>query len=96
MKAVVIKSIVLGSHPVEDIGAEASKVMSPGTRYRYKLRGRYILEDGREIAALFRAMTRPKLQERVASTERHVAAGAMKAEFSDNGEYWGTSTTFGL
>ena len=96
MKDIPIKSLEIFDLPIEDIGAESAKLLSPGERYRYKLHGCYNLSDGRQIKANIQAMTKPKLQERLKSIQESIAAGRMKACFDDNGRFWGTSTSYSI
>ena len=93
---ILISSLTIDRAPVEDIGADAAKALPPGRRYRYKVSGVYTLADGQEVACKVSGMTRPKLAERVASLQKSVAAGHIKAWFDDAGAFAGTSTTFGL
>jgi len=60
---------------IKDIGKEASAALPPGRRHRYYYEGTYTLADGREIPTRVRAMTKPKLEDKLATTRRHVAQG---------------------
>ena len=84
----IIKIEAIG--PIEDLGAAAAKAMPPGTRHRYRQAGRITMEDGSTDAYGFRAMTKPKLEERFRTIEGYVASRCIFAEYNDAGERWGT------
>jgi hypothetical protein len=62
---------------VKDIGKDAAKALPPGRRHRFYYEGFYKLGDGREIPAKIRALTKPKLEERLADTLRHIEKGML-------------------
>lgn len=89
MKQQLITKIeVIG--PIEDVGAAAAKAMPPGSRYRYHQAGRITMADGSTDTYGFRALTKPKLAERIRTTEEYVASRCIFAEYNDAGERWGT------
>lgn len=69
--------------PIQDIGAVASKAMNASNRYRYSIPVVYTLEDGQRVESVIRGLTKPKLQERLASNQRYVDRRAMKAKYYD-------------
>jgi hypothetical protein len=78
---------------VIDIGAERSKLMPPGVRYRYMQSVVYSLTDGTEFNFTIRGLTKPKLQERIKSTQDSIARGWMFGEQwqePDGTTYWST------
>lgn len=88
----VVEMEIIGS--VEDIGASASKALSPGSRYRYAQQVMYVLEDGERFATVLRALTKPKLQERIDNQRRYIANREVFADMwqdGDNSHYWSSS-----
>jgi len=71
-----------------DIGREASQSIASYARYRYSARVIYTSEDGRDFDSVVRGMTKPKLAERIAANERHVASGSMSYEQSTYDDSW--------
>jgi hypothetical protein len=67
-----IVKLTLTNPQIQDIGKEAAAALPPGRRYRFYYEGNYTLADGREIATNVRALTKPKLQTRLADTYRHI------------------------
>ena len=79
-------------HPnarVIDIGAAAAKTMPAHARYRYKQGVIYVMDDGRQISSELRALTKPKLAERLERTRGNISGGEMFACFRGD-EYCGT------
>lgn len=56
----------------------------------------YTLIDGRQIKSYISNERKKKLPETFARNERSIAAGCMKANFNDAGEFWGTVQTWGM
>lgn len=81
-----------------DIGAASAKSLPPGRRYRYAREHTLILKDGQRVEGTIRAMTKPKLAERIASEQDDVAKGRMSCSQSDwgDGPYWSTSVKYYL
>ena len=71
-----------------DIGREASQRIASYARYRYSARVIYTSEDGRDFDSVVRGMTKPKLAERIATNQRHVANAAMSYEQSTYDDTW--------
>lgn len=86
------------SEEVVDIGAQESKALPPGSRYRYVTNAKYVLEDGTAIDSCLRGLTKPKLKERIESTRNNIKLGCMFAQqiTSDAETYWSLSTKFSL
>lgn len=78
---------------VKDIGAERSKLMQSGMRYRYTQSVVYSLADGTDFNFTLRGLTKPKLQERIRSTQDSIERGWMFGEQwqePDGTTYWST------
>jgi len=88
----VVAMTIIGD--TTDIGATASKAISPGYRYRYSTPIRYTLADGTEFESMIRGLTRPKLLKRINDTFRQIDDRCIFAEQWQDGDqpaYWSTS-----
>ena len=77
----------------EDIGADASKKMPPGSRYRYSQPVVLSLEDGTQVVWHIRGLTKPKLQKRIDDQFRYIDSRMVFAEQWQDGDkppYWST------
>lgn len=78
---------------VIDIGAERSKMMPSSMRYRYTQSVIYSLADGTDFNFTIRGLTKPKLQERIRSTQDSIDRGWLFGEQwqePDGSTYWST------
>ena len=72
-----IVKLRLSDPAIKDLGKEASAALPPGRRYRFFYEGLYRLASGQDIPAKIRARTKPKLEEALASTRRHIEQGML-------------------
>ncbi len=56
----------------------------------------YTLENGVKVAATVSARRKKDVLPSLDSTKKAIAAGAMLACFSDDGEFWGTTTRYNI
>lgn len=88
----VVAMTIIGD--TTDIGAAASKALSPGRRYRYSTPILYTLADGTQFASVIRSTTKPKLLKRINDTLRQIDERCIFAEQWKDGDqpaYWSTS-----
>lgn len=62
---------------VSDIGKDACAEMLPGNRFRYYVDVTYFGENKQEIKSIVRALTKPKLKQRIEVTKEHIARGML-------------------
>ena len=93
-REVLITDMTVGLR--HDIGAAAAKARPPGCRNRYSYELEYTLSDGRKLKGHVSGATRAKLEDAVLSRRESIARKAIKAVFSSDGEYWGTSQAYGF
>ena len=92
-EARVVRVEVAGS--IEDVGAAAARSMPPGIRHRYTQPIRFMLEDGTKVPSYARALTKPKLAQRIERYARNAEEGSLFVSFHD-GVYWGTILKFSI
>ncbi len=76
-------------------GAVVSKGMTHSLRPGFVLPVSYTLADGSTIQSSVRTERKKDLQGSLERQQKSAAAGAMAAQFNDNGEFWGTVQTYG-
>ncbi len=90
MKTIKITKVV----PVE--GAVITKITNAYGRSSFDLPIEYYLADGRIITAAVRCKRKKDVMESLKSKGELITAGAMKANFDDDGKYCGTSYVISL
>lgn len=86
------------SDEMRDIGAAAAKALPPGSRTRYSREVTYSLDNGESVVSRISGLTKPKLKERIESTENNIKLGCMFATQYDHGDgpHWSLSTRYYL
>lgn len=80
---------------VQDVGADACKVMPPGSRHRYKMAITYHIEGKPDEQGIVRHKTRKGLQQRIVDLTNYAAQGRLFAWYdSVNGGFCGTKLVF--
>ena len=73
---------------VADMGKEFAQRLPASNRYRYFVPVIYTSEDGTEFKSMIRGLTKPKLQDRIASMRSHVDHRCLRYEKSHFSDSW--------